>query len=81
MNCRQYAWMTSAIEDLQRRLNGIGGEGRETHFLKPLYNVLLPLATAKLQVECLLALRRFLQTDGNKIAQLAKDLQVRIASS
>lgn len=40
------SWMNCAMEDLQRRLKGIGQGGRELHVLKTRYNELLSVATA-----------------------------------
>lgn len=71
-----YSRISSVIEDLQSRLKGIVSGVWEPHVMKTRYNVLLSVATANLHVGCLSSFRRALPTDGDKVAQLVKELQV-----
>lgn len=73
--------MTCVIENLQRRLKGVGRGCREPDVLKNIYNSLLPIPTANLQTECLLPLRHSLPTDGNILPQLSAELKVHGSSS
>lgn len=78
---RADAWMTSVIEGMQRRLNGIGSGDREPYFLKARYNALTPVATANLHSECLSSFRFPLPTNDNKLMQLGQELKVNDVSS
>ena len=78
---RADAWMTSVIEDMQRRLRGIGRGGREPRVLKSRYNALLPVATANVQAEMVDMLRASLRTQVSSLQLLDEELNIRAADS